>query len=59
MAKISIIVPVHNAKNYIETTVKSVLDQSLTDYELLLIEDASTDDTLSFVTSSLPESMAR
>ena len=47
MANISIIVPVHNAKNYIETTVKSVLDQSCTDFELLLIEDASTDDTLS------------
>ena len=43
MAKISIIVPVYNAKNYIEACIKSVLEQTYSDFELLLINDGSTD----------------
>ena len=45
-AKVSIIIPVHNAEKYIEGTVESVLAQSYRDFELLLIEDNSSDGTL-------------
>ena len=34
--KVSIIVPVHNAKNYIAETVNSVLSQTEKDWELIL-----------------------
>lgn len=40
---ISIIVPVYNRKNTLERCVASILNQSYTDFELLLIDDGSTD----------------
>ena len=41
--KVSIVVPVYNAKDCISDTIMSVLKQSYTDFELLLVDDASTD----------------
>lgn len=43
MVKVSIIVPVYNAREYLEDTVHALLEQTLTDYEILLIDDGSTD----------------
>ncbi len=43
---VSVIIPVHNAENYIDETVRSVLSQSVRDFELLLVEDGSTDASL-------------
>ena len=43
--KVSIIVPVHNAKNYIAETVNSVLSQTEKDWELILAENGSDDGT--------------
>lgn len=40
---ISIIVPVYNAEAYLQKCVDSILAQSYTDYELLLIDDGSKD----------------
>ena len=40
---VSIVIPVHNAEKYLEQTVDSVLQQSYGDYELILVEDGSTD----------------
>lgn len=43
MPKISVIVPVYNVEKYIDQCIQSVLNQTYTDYELLLIDDGSTD----------------
>ena len=40
---VSIITPVYNAEKYIEETIKSVQNQSYKDWEMLLINDCSTD----------------
>ncbi len=40
---ISIIMPFHNDKDYIEQSVTSVLNQTFTDYEILILDDGSTD----------------
>lgn len=43
---VSVIVPVYNAENYIEETVSSVRGQTFREWELLLVEDCSTDGTV-------------
>jgi glycosyltransferase involved in cell wall biosynthesis len=43
MAFLSIIVPVYNKENYIDATIESILAQTFTNFELLLIDDGSTD----------------
>ncbi|MBQ8040132.1 MAG: glycosyltransferase family 2 protein [Lachnospiraceae bacterium] len=40
---VSIIIPVYNANKYIENTVKTVVGQSYENWELLLVDDGSTD----------------
>ena len=49
MAEISIILPVHNGEIYIQEAIDSVLRQSFTDFELLVIDDGSTDYTSEIV----------
>lgn len=39
----SVIIPLYNKENYIENTLKSVLNQSFNDFEVLIINDGSTD----------------
>ena len=41
--KISIIVPIYNAEKYIDNCMSSILAQSFTDYEIILVNDGSTD----------------
>ena len=43
MPKISVIVPVYNTEKYLHRCVDSILAQAFTDFELLLIDDGSTD----------------
>jgi len=45
-AKVSVIVPVYNASNYIEKCVDSLLAQTLKGIEIIVVNDGSTDDTL-------------
>ncbi len=46
MKKISVIVPVYNAANYLEKCVDSILKQTFSDFELLLVDDGSTDSSV-------------
>lgn len=41
--KISVIVPVYNVEQYLPRCIDSILSQTFTDFELLLIDDGSTD----------------
>ncbi|MBD2490262.1 glycosyltransferase [Aulosira sp. FACHB-615] len=47
--KISVIIPTYNSERTIKTTIDSVLSQSFTDFELIVINDGSTDSTLDIV----------
>lgn len=42
---VTIIMPVHNAAAFVEETISSILAQSLTDWELLAVDDGSIDDS--------------
>lgn len=43
---ISIGIPIYNAEKYLENAIKSVLNQTYTKWELLLVDDGSTDSSL-------------
>jgi glycosyltransferase involved in cell wall biosynthesis len=44
---ISIIIPLYNAESYIEEAINSVINQSFRDWELIIVDNGSTDNSLS------------
>ena len=50
MFPITIILPVYNGMQYLEKSVMSVLNQQFTDFELLIIDDCSTDGSWEYLT---------
>ena len=44
--KFSVVIPLYNKANYIENTIRSVLDQTCDDYELIVVDDGSSDNSL-------------
>lgn len=49
MPYVSIIMPAYNAEAFVESAINSVLAQTYTDYELIVINDSSTDSTAEIV----------
>ena len=49
MPLISIVTPAYNAEDSIPNTIRSVLDQTLADWELLIVDDGSSDRTVGIV----------
>ena len=48
---ISIIIPVYNVKLYLDNCIQSVIQQSYTDFECILVDDGSTDGSSEYVTN--------
>lgn len=48
---VSVILPVYNAEKYVGNAIQSILDQSYSNFELLVIEDGSTDRSLEKIRS--------
>lgn len=46
MSKISVIIPVHNTQEYLPICMESILGQTMSDIEVILVENASTDNSL-------------
>jgi teichuronic acid biosynthesis glycosyltransferase TuaG len=49
MDLISIITPVYNSRKYIEETVQSVLNQTYTNWEMVIVDDCSTDGSVAII----------
>ncbi len=47
--RFSVIIPAYNVQNYVEKAINSVLEQDFKDYELIVVNDASTDNTADIV----------
>ncbi len=50
---ISIVVPVYNAESYIKKTIEMVRRQTYTEWELILVDDASTDNSVGVIEEEL------
>ena len=49
--KVTVLMPVYNGGKYIREAIKSILSQSFTDFEFLIIDDGSTDNSVGIVQS--------
>lgn len=49
MPKISVIVPSYNSQDYIQRCVTSILQQTFSDYEIVIVDDGSTDNSVKMV----------
>lgn len=48
---ISVIMPVYNAGEFVREAIQSILDQTFTDFEFIIIDDGSTDNSLQIIES--------
>src|SRR6185369_4386478 len=46
---ISVVLPVYNGEKYLAEAIDSILGQTLTDFELIIIDDGSTDNSLAIL----------
>lgn len=53
MSAFGIVVPVYNGARFVERCIDSILSQSFRDYELIVVDDGSTDETLDIVKEKL------
>lgn len=49
--KVTVLIPVYNREKYVASAIESILVQSFTDFELLLIDDSSTDGSVGILRS--------
>ena len=53
--KVSVLMPAYNAASFIKEAIESVLDQTYTDYELVIVDNCSTDNTGEIISKYLSD----
>ena len=56
MAIVSIIIPIYNTEKYIKQCLESCINQTYKDFEVIIIDDKSTDNTLNITKNILSSS---
>ena len=57
--KLSIVVPVYNTREYLTQCVDSIINQTYSNIEIIIVDDASTDDTGAICESYLKDKRVR
>lgn len=57
--KLSVIIPFHNAAPYLQRSLKSIINQTFKDFEVLLINDESTDESVEIISPFLKYSFIK
>ena len=55
MKPVSVIIPVYNVSSYIERCIHSVINQTYTDFECILVDDCGTDDSMAICERMIAE----
>ena len=56
--KVSVVIPMYNTEKYIAQCLESIITQTLQDYEVIIIDDCSTDNSVAIVESMIPKIMS-
>jgi glycosyltransferase involved in cell wall biosynthesis len=59
MAELTVVMPVYNALPYLKEACRSILEQTLTDLELLILDDSSTDGSLEYAETLTSDTRVR
>lgn len=59
MPKVSVVIPAYNAMTYLPDTLNSVLQQTFSDFEVLIIDDGSTDHIQAWVAQNITDPRVR
>lgn len=51
MPQVSVILPTHNRRKALQRAIQSVVDQTYSDYEIIVVNDGSTDDTADYLST--------
>lgn len=57
MPQFTVVIPLYNKQNFVEATLKSILEQTFDDYEVLIIDDCSTDSSLTKIQPYLSDTI--
>ena len=49
MPKVSVLMPVYNTAKFLDESISSILNQTFTDFEFLILDDASSDNSLAII----------
>mgnify|MGYP003308983366 CR=1 FL=1 len=49
MSKVSIIIPIYNSEKYLKRCLDSIVNQTFKDYEVIAVNDGSTDNSLNIL----------
>ena len=55
MPLVSIITPSYNSEDFISQTINSIINQTYTNWELLITDDCSTDETVAVITKYMSD----
>ena len=58
MPRVTVLLPTYQSEKYLHETLESIFSQSFQDFEVLIVDDHSTDDTLKII-QSFPDSRVR
>ena len=59
MPKISVVIPLYNKETYISNTLRSVMNQTYDDYEIVIVDDGSTDNSVEVIKNSFSSDKIR
>jgi glycosyltransferase involved in cell wall biosynthesis len=55
---ISVLLPIYNSENYVKESITSIREQSFSDYEVIVVNDGSTDNSIPIVIENIDERFA-